>query len=94
MGSMAIASMDHSVRVFVFSLGLPLAFSALLQTGPGRKVTVWILILTLLYAGESARLEHIDGFASQDDCVKAALLWQQSVSNNPMAHLHATCVHR
>jgi hypothetical protein len=55
---------------------------------------MWILLLTLLYAGESARLEHIDGFASQDDCVKAALLWQQSVSNNQMAKAYATCVHR
>lgn len=55
---------------------------------------MWTLILTLLYAGEAARLDHLDGFVNVDACTTAGQIWQQSVSGNVMAHAHFACVHR
>lgn len=54
----------------------------------------WILILTVFYAGESARVEHIEGF-TKESCLAAVALWNQRMHlEGDFVHGFAICVAR
>lgn len=55
---------------------------------------MWILILSMFYAGESVHVDHVPGFTSQSACMVAANAYVRQI-NDPdwrMRHALALCV--
>lgn len=53
---------------------------------------MWVLILTVFYAGESVHVDHVTGFTDQSACMVAANAYVRQVNNSAYKSATALCV--